>query len=56
VTDEISPVRNAEGEIEVQATTQAIAMSSKAWVLRAPLEQWLWLASPLARDHTAFFS
>src|SRR5262249_55986995 len=42
LTDEISLVRNAEGEIDLQATTQAIANVVEGWG-RAHPEQWLWL-------------
>jgi Kdo2-lipid IVA lauroyltransferase/acyltransferase len=42
LTDEIAPVRNAEGEIDLQATTQAIANVVEGWVREHP-EQWLWL-------------
>jgi Kdo2-lipid IVA lauroyltransferase/acyltransferase len=42
LTDEIPPVRNAEGEIDLQATTQAIANVVEGWVREHP-EQWLWL-------------
>jgi KDO2-lipid IV(A) lauroyltransferase len=41
-TDEIAPVRNAEGEIDLQATTQAITNVVEGWVREHP-EQWLWL-------------
>jgi len=42
LTDEIAPVRNADGEIDLQATTQAIANVVESWVREHP-EQWLWL-------------
>jgi KDO2-lipid IV(A) lauroyltransferase len=42
LTDEITPVRNAEGEIDLQATTQAITNMVEGWVREHP-EQWLWL-------------
>ena len=42
LTDEIAPVRNAEGEIDLQATTQAITNVIEGWVREHP-EQWLWL-------------
>jgi KDO2-lipid IV(A) lauroyltransferase len=42
LTDEIAPVRNADGEIDLQATTQAIANVVEGWVREHP-EQWLWL-------------
>jgi KDO2-lipid IV(A) lauroyltransferase len=42
LTDEIAPVRSADGEIDLQATTQAIANVVEGWVREHP-EQWLWL-------------
>ena len=42
LTDEIAPVRNAEGEIDLQATTQVVANVVEGWVREHP-EQWLWL-------------
>jgi KDO2-lipid IV(A) lauroyltransferase len=42
LTDEIAPVRNAKGEIDLQATTQAITNVVEGWVREHP-EQWLWL-------------
>jgi Kdo2-lipid IVA lauroyltransferase/acyltransferase len=42
LTDEIAPVRNAEGEIDLQATTQVITNVVEGWVREHP-EQWLWL-------------
>jgi KDO2-lipid IV(A) lauroyltransferase len=42
LTDEIAPVRNAEGEIDLEATTQAITNVVEGWVREHP-EQWLWL-------------
>jgi KDO2-lipid IV(A) lauroyltransferase len=42
LTDEIVPVRNTEGEIDIQATTQVIANVVEGWVREHP-EQWLWL-------------
>jgi len=41
-TDEITPVRNAQGEFDIQATTQAIANVVEGWIREHP-EQWLWL-------------
>src|ERR1044072_1646783 len=35
-TDEIAPVRNAEGEIDLQATTQAIANGGEGWGRERP--------------------
>ena len=42
LTDEIALVRDAEGNIDVQATTQAITNVIEGWVREHP-EQWLWL-------------
>jgi KDO2-lipid IV(A) lauroyltransferase len=41
-TEEIAPVRNAQGEIDIQATTQSITNVVEGWVREHP-EQWLWL-------------
>jgi KDO2-lipid IV(A) lauroyltransferase len=42
LTDEIEPIRDAEGKIDLQATTQAITTVVEGWVREHP-EQWLWL-------------
>ncbi|MEA2879443.1 MAG: Kdo2-lipid lauroyltransferase/acyltransferase [Hyphomicrobiales bacterium] len=42
LTDEIPPVRDAEGKIDTQATLQAITGVIEGWVREHP-EQWLWL-------------
>jgi Kdo2-lipid IVA lauroyltransferase/acyltransferase len=42
LTDEIPLVRKADGEIDIQATTQAITNVVEGWVREHP-EQWLWL-------------
>ena len=42
LTDEIPLVRDAEGNVDIQATTQAIANVVEGWVREHP-EQWLWL-------------
>jgi len=42
LTDEIEPVRDAAGAIDIQATTQAITSVVEGWVREHP-EQWLWL-------------
>jgi Kdo2-lipid IVA lauroyltransferase/acyltransferase len=42
LTDAITPVRDAGGAIDVQATTQAITTIIEDWVREHP-EQWLWL-------------
>ncbi|HEX7790957.1 MAG TPA: lipid A biosynthesis lauroyl acyltransferase [Afipia sp.] len=42
ISDEIKPVRDADGKIDVQATTQAITSIVEGWIREHP-EQWLWL-------------
>jgi KDO2-lipid IV(A) lauroyltransferase len=42
LTEEMSPVRDADGKIDVQATTQKITGVVEDWVREHP-EQWLWL-------------
>ena len=42
LTDEIVPVRDAEGQIDTQATMQAITNVIEGWVREHP-DQWLWL-------------
>jgi KDO2-lipid IV(A) lauroyltransferase len=42
LTEEIPPVRDANGNIDVQGTTQAITSVIEGWVREHP-EQWLWL-------------
>jgi KDO2-lipid IV(A) lauroyltransferase len=42
VTDEVEPVRDASGVIDVQATTQKITSIIEGWIREHP-EQWLWL-------------
>ena len=42
ITEELEPVRDAEGRIDVQGTTQAITDVVESWVREYP-EQWLWL-------------
>jgi KDO2-lipid IV(A) lauroyltransferase len=42
LTEEVQPVRNAQGQIDVQGTTQAINSVIEGWVREHP-EQWLWL-------------
>jgi KDO2-lipid IV(A) lauroyltransferase len=42
LTDEIAPVRDVEGRIDLQATMQAITNVVEGWVREHP-EQWLWL-------------
>ena len=42
LTEEIPPVRNADGKIDIQGMTQAINNVIEGWVREHP-EQWLWL-------------
>ena len=42
LTEEIPPVRDAEGKIDIQGTTQAITSVIEGWIREYP-EQWLWL-------------
>lgn len=42
LTEEIPPVRDASGKIDVQGTTQAITDVVEGWIREYP-EQWLWL-------------
>jgi KDO2-lipid IV(A) lauroyltransferase len=42
LSEEVRPVRDAEGRIDVQGTTQAITNVVESWVREHP-EQWLWL-------------
>jgi KDO2-lipid IV(A) lauroyltransferase len=42
LTEAISPVRNADGTLDVQGTMQAITSVVEGWVREYP-EQWLWL-------------
>jgi KDO2-lipid IV(A) lauroyltransferase len=42
LTEEIAPVRDASGRIDVQGTTQAITSVIEGWIREQP-EQWLWL-------------
>jgi KDO2-lipid IV(A) lauroyltransferase len=42
LTEEIPPVRDADGKIDVQGTTQAITNVIEGWIREYP-EQWLWL-------------
>jgi KDO2-lipid IV(A) lauroyltransferase len=42
MTDEITPVRDADGKIDIQGTMQVITGIVEAWVRDHP-EQWLWL-------------
>jgi Kdo2-lipid IVA lauroyltransferase/acyltransferase len=42
ITEEVKPVRDARGRIDVQGTMQAITDVVEAWVREHP-EQWLWV-------------
>ncbi len=42
LTEEIKPVRDASGQIDIQGTTQAITSVVEGWIREYP-EQWLWL-------------
>jgi Kdo2-lipid IVA lauroyltransferase/acyltransferase len=42
LSEEVNPVRNAEGQIDVQGTMQAITSVIEGWIREYP-EQWLWL-------------
>jgi Kdo2-lipid IVA lauroyltransferase/acyltransferase len=42
LTEEVKPVRDAEGRIDVQGTTQAVTSVVESWIRESP-EQWLWL-------------
>ncbi|MDQ8728660.1 lipid A biosynthesis lauroyl acyltransferase [Bradyrhizobium sp. LHD-71] len=42
ITDEVEPVRDANGAIDVQGTTQKINAIIEGWIREHP-EQWLWL-------------
>ena len=42
LTEEVQPVRDAEGKIDIQGTTQAVTSVVESWVREHP-EQWLWL-------------
>ncbi len=42
LTEEIEPVRDANGQIDVKGTTQAVTDVVEGWIREYP-EQWLWL-------------
>jgi KDO2-lipid IV(A) lauroyltransferase len=42
LTEEIPPVRDASGRIDIQGTTQAVTSVVEGWIREYP-EQWLWL-------------
>src|SRR6476469_10478993 len=42
LSDEVKPVRDAAGKIDIQGTTQAITSVVEGWIREYP-DQWLWL-------------
>ncbi len=42
ISEEVEPVRDASGEIDIQGTTQAITSVVEGWIREYP-DQWLWL-------------
>jgi Kdo2-lipid IVA lauroyltransferase/acyltransferase len=42
ISEEVQPVRDAAGEIDIQGTTQAITSVVEGWIREYP-DQWLWL-------------
>jgi len=42
MTDEVEPVRDSQGHVDIRGTTQAINAVIEGWVREHP-EQWLWL-------------
>jgi KDO2-lipid IV(A) lauroyltransferase len=42
LSEEVEPVRDAAGQIDIQGTTQAITSVVEGWIREYP-EQWLWL-------------
>jgi len=42
LSEEVKPVRDAAGKIDIQGTTQAVTSVIESWVREHP-EQWLWL-------------
>jgi KDO2-lipid IV(A) lauroyltransferase len=42
LSEEVKPVRDASGQVDVQGTTQAITSVVEGWIREYP-EQWLWL-------------
>jgi KDO2-lipid IV(A) lauroyltransferase len=51
LTEEIPPVRDAEGKVDIQGTMQAITSVIEGWVREHP-EQWLWLHRRWRNDPT----
>src|SRR4030081_701062 len=46
LSEEVKPVRDAAGEVDVQGTMQAITSVVEGWIREYP-DQWLWLHRPL---------
>ena len=42
ISEEVEPVRDAAGEIDIQGTMQAITSVVEGWIREYP-DQWLWL-------------
>jgi Kdo2-lipid IVA lauroyltransferase/acyltransferase len=42
LSEEVPPVRDASGQIDIQGTTQAVASVVEGWIREYP-DQWLWL-------------
>lgn len=42
LTEEIEPIRGADGRIDIQGTMQAVTSVVESWIRETP-EQWLWL-------------
>jgi KDO2-lipid IV(A) lauroyltransferase len=42
LTDQVQPIRDAEGRVDVAGTTQAVMSVIEGWIREYP-EQWLWL-------------
>ncbi len=53
LTDEIAPVRGADGDVDIAGTMQAVMTVIEGWIRENP-EQWLWLHRRWRpEDHTA---
>ena len=42
LSEEVKPVRDAAGQIDIQGTTQAVTSVVEGWIREYP-DQWLWL-------------
>jgi KDO2-lipid IV(A) lauroyltransferase len=42
LTEQVQPVRDADGKVDIAGTTQAIMSVIEGWIREYP-EQWLWL-------------